>query len=111
MQELIPLAWICRIVIGLIGLSITGGLLQSEMLKRRSSSTHFLNNYLRLTSASCFWCGPISSLLLIFSVVPGFCMIRMIGGALMFSMQFWSLSFYQLSHDENVKSKSQEFLK
>ena len=96
-QELSPLAWICRIVLGLIGLSIMGGLLQSEMLKRRSSSTHFLNNYLRFTSVSCFWCGPTSSLLLILSVVPGFCMIRMIGGALMFSIQFWSLSFYQLS--------------
>ena len=96
-QELIPLAWIGRVIIGLIGLSITGTILRIEIRKRQSSEIHFVSKYLRFTSAGCFWCGPISSLLLIFSVIPGFCMIRFSGSVIVHDMQFVFMSCYQLS--------------
>ena len=96
-QELAPLDWITKIVVGLIGFVITGILFRYEMLKRRSPDSQILSNYLRATSSICLWCGPISTSLLMLSVVPGFCMVRMIGTMMAFHTQFLFLGLYQLS--------------
>ena len=96
-QELPPEAWILRILCGLIGFVITGSLLHSEIKNRRSPTVHFSSRLLRLTSLGCLWCGPISALSLILSVIPGFCMMRYIGSAMAFMTQFVLMSFYQLS--------------
>ena len=96
-QELIPSVCIIRILIGLACFVITGSVLHSEIRKRRLSTTLFSSGLLRFTSAGCLWCGPISSLFLIFSVIPGFCMIRLIGTMIPLYTQTTLLGFYQLS--------------
>ena len=96
-QEIPPSAWIFRILLGLFGFAITSRLLRSEIKKRRLPTTHFSSKYLRIASAVCFWCGPISPALLICSVIPGFCMMRFIGSTMTFYTQILFLSFYQLS--------------
>ena len=52
---------------------------------------------LRLTSLGCLWCGPISALCLILSVIPGFRMMQRIGSVMALTTQFALMSFYQLS--------------
>ena len=96
-QELPPAAWIFRIVSGLMGFTISGSLLHSEIKRRRSPTVHFSSRLLRLTSIICLWCGPISSLLIILTVVPGFCMMRYIGSATAFGTQFIFLALYEMS--------------
>ena len=96
-QEILAPAWIFRLLIGIIGIAITAKLLHTEIKKRRLQTTHFSSQYLRITSAVCFWCGPISPTLLICSVIPGFCMMRFIGSTMTFYTQILFLSFYQLS--------------
>ena len=96
-QELPPPAWILRILLGLIGFVIAGTLLQSELNKRRSPNIHFLSRLLRLTSLGCLWCGPVSALCLILSVIPGFCMMQRIGSVMALITQVLLMSFYQLS--------------
>ena len=96
-QVLFPLAWITRILIGSVGFAITASILRAERAKRHARTIKFHSKYLRQTSAVCFWCGPISSLFLIFSVIPGFCMFRFIGSMLATYAQSHFLSLYQLS--------------
>lgn len=96
-QEIVPLARCGRMLIGLIGFATTNIIVYSEISKRQLPTTKFSSKYLCFTSAVCIWCGPISSLLLILSVVPGFCMMRLIGSAMVLSTQFQFMSFYQLS--------------
>ena len=95
--ELPPAAWILKILIGLTGFMISGSLLHSEIRKRRLPTTLFASRLLRLASAGCLWCGAISLLLLIFSVIPGFCMIRWIGTTTASYTQNAFLGVYQLS--------------
>ena len=61
------------------------------------STTLFASGLLRFTSAGCLLCAPIASLLLIFSVIPGFCMIHWMGTLIAMSTQTAFLGFYQLS--------------
>ena len=96
-QQILAPAWIFRVLVGIIGIAITGKLLHNEIKKRRLPTTYFSSQYLRITSAVCFWCGPISSALLVFSVIPGFCMMRFIGSTVTVYTQILFLSFYQLS--------------
>ena len=96
-QELIPSVWVIRIVIGLMGFVINGSLLHSEFRKRRFPTPHFSNALLRLTSAGCLWSGFIAQVLLIFTVIPGFCMIEWMGTMIAGYLEFFFLSFYQLS--------------
>ena len=96
-QELPPLAWIVRLVMGMMGFAITCRVLYSEVKKRRLPSTQFYSRYLRWTSAVCVWCAPISPLLFILGVIPGFCFIRFSGSIVTSYTQFVLLGFYQLS--------------
>ena len=96
-QVVIPLAWMSRICIGLIGFAITATILRTEIKNRHSPTINVLSKYLHHTSAVCLWCGAISSLWIVISVIPGFCMIRYIGSILMFYTQYLSLILYQLS--------------
>ena len=96
-QEILGPAWIFRVLVGIIGIAITGKLLHNEIKKRSLPTTHFSSQYLRVTSAVCFWCGPISPALLVCSVIPGFCMMRFIGSTMTFYTQILFMSFYQLS--------------
>ena len=96
-QEFPPLAWIVRLVMGMIGFAITGRVLYYEVKKRRLPSTQFHSHYLRWTSAVCVWTAPIPPLLFIFGVIPGFCMIRFSGSIVISYTQIVFLSFYQLS--------------
>ena len=84
-------------MLGLVGTLITGGIVQKERQNRKLETGAFTSNALRITSAICLWCGPISTILLTLAVIPGFCMMDTTGNVIVFSTQFMFMGFYQQS--------------
>jgi len=100
-----PSIWICRIFVGIIGCVISGRFLRTELQKRRLNPDLVKSAHLRYTSIACLWCGPIGCILLILSVIPGFCILRLTGNLMLLVTQYLTLGFYQLSRLEYCFSK------
>jgi len=91
------ISWTLWMMASVTGTIITGLILWRETRKRDDDACTFGSNALRITSIVCMWSGLGVNICLIIWVLPGFCLMDSIPGAITFAMQFISLGFYQLS--------------
>ena len=96
-RELNPWYWIMWCLIALFGTLVSAGILRTERQKRKAESSTITSDYLRITSEICFVLGPMSTVLLLLNVVPGFCFLQYTGSVIVFGTQYIIMGFYQLS--------------
>ena len=94
---LTPSQWTIWMIIGIIGLILTGCIALFEYKKRRSETSWFASDYMRITSAVSIGCGLTSNALLCLGLIPGSCYLQDTAGFLVAGAQFVFMGFYQLS--------------
>jgi len=90
-------SWSLWISISVIGMLITGFVLNKELKERQNKTCKFTNYSLRCTSIVCLWTGLGVNLCQIIRILPGFCIMDGIAVAFVFYIQSMSLGLYQLS--------------
>ena len=94
---LTPLQWTIWMIIGIIGLILTGCTALFEYKKRRSETSWFASDYMRITSAVSIGCGVTSTTMQCLELIPGFCYLQHTVGPIAVGAQFLFLGLYQLS--------------